>query len=277
MSSSLTVIRPSRGWRAIGWRDVRDVWAYRELLVFLARRDVTVRYRETALGIVWAVLQPASSMIVFTLFFGQLARMPSDGVPYPIFAYAGLLPWQLFAGALNQSANSLLANQGVVTKVYCPRLIFPISSILVTLVDFGIASLLLGVLMIWFRVVPGLAILALPFLLLLAVVPALGIGLGVSALNARFRDVRMITPFLLQLGMLATPIVYPTSLVPARFQALLGLNPMAAVITGVRWALLGTEAPSAGMILVASAAGLFLLVGGVMIFRRNEWSFADAV
>ena len=277
MSSPVTVIRPSSAWRVLSAADIRELWSYRELLLFLARRDITVRYRETALGVAWAVIQPASSMVVFTVFFGQLARMPSDGIPYPIFAYAGLLPWQLFAGALNQAGNSLLANQGVVTKVYCPRLVFPLSSVLVSLVDFAIASLLLLALLAWFRVNPGVSVILFPFVAILGVVPALGIGLAVSGWNIRFRDVRMITPFLLQLGLLATPIVYPASLVPERFRPLLGLNPMAVVVTASRHALLGTEPPSAAMIAIAASMSVLLLFAGLVVFRRNEWSFADVV
>lgn len=255
---------------------LREVWQYRELLGFLTWRDVRVRYKQTALGAAWAVLQPLLTMLVFSVFFGALARVPSDGLPYPVFAYCGLLPWQLFAFALTGSAQSLTANERLVTKVYFPRLILPLAAVLAGLVDFAIAFTLLVPLMAYYGVQPGPALLTLPLFVLLALASAVSVGLGLGALNVRFRDVRHALPFLTQFWLFVTPIAYPASLVPERWRALLGLNPMAGVVEGFRWALLGTPAPGA-MLWVSAAAVLAGLGAGLLYFLRVERSFADVI
>jgi lipopolysaccharide transport system permease protein len=256
---------------------IGDLWTYRELLYFLVWRDVKVRYKQTILGATWAVLQPILAMIVFTLIFGRLAGLPSDGVPYPLFVYTALLPWQLFAFALTESSNSLVSNQHLIRKVYFPRLIIPISAVLVGLVDFAISALVLGGMMVFYGVRPApTALLFLPFLLL-AVVTALGMGLWLSALNIQYRDVKYVVPFLAQFWMFATPVVYSSHSVPEKWRVLYGLNPMAGVVDGFRWALLGTRSSSGPMMLISIAAVLVLLVSGLIYFRRMEHSFADMV
>jgi lipopolysaccharide transport system permease protein len=255
---------------------LRELWAHRELLLFLTWRDVRVRYKQTALGAAWALLQPLLTMLVFSVFFGALARVPSDGLPYPVFAYCGLLPWQLFAFALTASAQSLTANERLVTKVYFPRLVLPLSAVLAGLVDFVIAFALLLPLMAWYGVRPGAALVALPLFVLLALATAVAVGLGLGALNVRFRDVRYALPFLTQFWLFATPIAYPASLVPERFRLLLGLNPMAGVVEGFRWALLGAPAPGP-LVLVSAAVVLLGLVFGLLYFLRVERSFADVI
>jgi lipopolysaccharide transport system permease protein len=254
-----------------------DLWTYRELLYFLVWRDVKVRYKQTVLGAAWAVLQPILAMIVFTLIFGRLAGLPSDGVPYPLFVYTALLPWQLFAFALTESSNSLVSNQHLIRKVYFPRLIIPISAVLVGLVDFAISALVLGGMMVFYGVHPApTAILFLPFLLL-AVITALGMGLWLSALNIKYRDVKYVVPFLAQFWMFATPVVYSSHSVPEKWRVLYGLNPMAGVVDGFRWALLGTTGSSGPMMLISIIAVLVLLLSGLIFFRRMEHSFADMV
>jgi lipopolysaccharide transport system permease protein len=254
-----------------------ELWQYRELLYFLVWRDVKVRYKQTALGAAWAVLQPFMTMVVFSVFFGYLAKMPSDGIPYPVFAYCALLPWSLFAHALTESSNSLVNNQGLITKVYFPRLIVPIAPLFVGLVDFGIAFVVLLFLMAYYGLVPGPAIFLLPFFIFLAMATALAVGIWLSALNVQYRDVRYTIPFLTQLWLFATPVVYPSSLLPEPWRTLYGLNPMAGVVEGFRWVLLGrTGAP--GLLLVVSIlAVLVLLVGGLWYFNRMEQTFADVV
>jgi lipopolysaccharide transport system permease protein len=255
---------------------LREVWDQRELFLFLAWRDVRVRYKQTALGAAWALLQPLLTMLVFSVFFGRLAGVPSDGLPYPVFAYCGLLPWQLFSFALGSSATSLVANERLVTKVYFPRLILPLAAVLAGLVDFAIAFALLVPLMLWYGVAPGAAVVALPLFVLLAVGAAVAVGLGLCALNVRYRDVRYALPFLTQFWMFATPIAYPASLVPAAYRPWLGLNPMAGVVEGFRFSLLGGPAP--GPLLLVSvlvvAAGL---VASTLYFLRVERSFADVI
>ena len=267
-----TVIEPS-GTMALR---PRELWDYRELLFFLTWRDIKVRYKQTALGAAWAVLQPLATMAVFSVFFGHLAKMPSDGFPYPIWAYAGLLPWQLFSYALTESANSLVGSQTLITKVYFPRLVIPISAVLAGLVDFAIAFCILLVFFVYYGIAPTAAIVTLPFFLLLAIGTALGVGLWLSALNVNYRDVRYMIPFLTQFWLFVTPIAYPSSLVPERWRALYGLNPMAGVVEGFRWALLGTDPPGQ-MLLVSTVVVACLLVGGLLYFRRMERTFADIV
>jgi lipopolysaccharide transport system permease protein len=255
---------------------LRDLWTYRELLYFLFWRDVKVRYKQTVLGGAWAIVQPLATMIVFTVFLGRLAKISSDGVPYSIFAYSGLLPWQLFAFALTESSNSLVNSKQLITKVYFPRLIIPISAVMVGLVDFAVASSILIVLMLYHHMVPTIGILVLPLLVAFTMLTALSVGLVMSALNVQYRDVRYTIPFLVQVWMFATPIVYPSSLVPEKWRFLYGLNPMAGVVEGFRWALFGTKGAS-GLIFVSvlSVGVLFLL--GVIYFRRTERQFADLV
>lgn len=267
-------IRPAQGWTSLS---LGEVWAYRELLYFLTWRDIKVRYKQTVLGAAWAILQPLFMMVVFTLFFGRLAKIPSDGIPYPVFAFCALLPWQLFAHALAESSNSLVSNERLLTKVYFPRLVIPLSAVFAGLVDFAIAFIVLIGLMAYFRIVPTWAVVTLPFFILLAVLTALGGGLWLSALNVKYRDVRYVIGFLTQFWLIATPVAYPSSLVPARWRALYGLNPMAGVVEGFRWALLGkTEAPGA-LLGVSVAVVLLTLIGGLYYFRRMEQTFADIV
>jgi lipopolysaccharide transport system permease protein len=268
------VLEPSRGSIRL---NLRDVWAYRELLFFLIWRDVKVRYKQTALGAAWAILQPVMTMIVFSVFFGKLAKIPSDGVPYPVFAFTALLPWQLFASALSESGNSLVSSQNLITKVYFPRLVIPIAAVLSGLVDFAISFVVLLGLMWYFGIVPTAAIMLLPLFVLFAVVTALSAGLWLSALNVTYRDVRYTIPFLTQLWLFATPVAYPSSLVPEKWRALYGLNPMAGVVEGFRWALTG-KAQAPGMLLFVSVAAVIVLgVGGLLYFRRMETTFADVV
>ena len=270
----ITRIRPSGGWRAL---DLAELWRYRELLFFLTLRDVRLRYKQTALGVAWAVLQPLLTMGVFTIFFGNLGKIPSDGKPYAVFVLAALVPWQLFAYALTQSSNSLVAEQRLITKVYFPRLIVPVASVLAGLVDFLVALALLLLLMAGFRVAPGWGILAAPLFGFFAVLTALAVGLWLSALNVQYRDVRYTIPFLTQFWLFVTPVAYPASLVPEPYRPLYGLNPMAGVVVGFRWALLGTDAPDWGLMTVSAGVVAALLAGGLFYFRRMEKTFADVV
>jgi lipopolysaccharide transport system permease protein len=255
---------------------VKELWEYRELLYFLIWRDVKVRYKQTALGAAWAVIQPLMTMIVFTIFFGRLAKMPSDGIPYSLFTFSALVPWTFFANGLLQSSNSLVGSSNLITKVYFPRLHVPLASVLSGGVDAAIATLVLGVLMLAYRIKPGIHILWIPAFALLTVIVALGVGLWLSALNVQFRDVRYIVPFLIQLWMFATPIAYPSSQLSERWRMIYSLNPMVGVVEGFRWALFGTKMPGV-MILVSSAATFLILLGGAYYFRRMEGTFADIV
>ena len=256
---------------------LRELWDYRELLYFLAWRDLRVRYKQTVLGAAWAVIQPFFTMVVFSVFFGYLGRIPSDGIPYPVFAYCALLPWALFAHALNESSNSLINNQGLITKVYFPRLIIPIAPLFVGLVDFGISFLVLIGMLLFYGITPGLAILALPLFILLAVVTALAVGIWLSALNVEYRDVRYTIPFLTQLWLFATPVAYPSSLLGEPWRTVYGLNPMAGVVEGFRWALLGRTAGPDPLIAVSVGVVVVLLLGGLWYFNRMEETFADVV
>ena len=270
----VTIIEPSKGWISL---NLRDLWEYRGLLYFLTWRDIKVRYKQTVLGAAWAIIQPFFTMVVFSLFFGRLAGIPSEGVPYPIFAYSALLPWNYFAGALDRAGNSLVGSANLITKVYFPRLVIPLSAVLAGLLDFAIAFVVLIGMMLFYGITPTVAVLTLPFFLLLALVTALGVGLWLSALNVQYRDVRYTIPFLTQFWLFASPVAYPASLVPERWRALYGLNPMVGVVEGFRWALLGkTESP--GPLLAVSVAVVILLfVGGLFYFRRMEETFADVV
>lgn len=265
-------IKPESGWTEIGFR---ELWEYRELLYFLTWRDVKVRYKQTALGAAWAIIQPLFMMLVFSLFFGRLAKVPSDGVPYPVFTLCALLPWQLFAHALTESGNSLVSNERLITKVYFPRLVIPIAAVLGGLVDFAIAFVLLLLMMAYYGIVPTWAVITLPGFVLLAVLTALGVGLWLSALNVQYRDVRHTLNFLVQFWLFATPVAYPSSLVPARWRPLMGLNPMAGVVEGFRWALLGKSDPPGPILGVSIVVVLLILIGGLYYFRRMESAFAD--
>jgi lipopolysaccharide transport system permease protein len=254
-----------------------ELWEYRELLYFFVWRDVKIRYKQTAIGAAWAVLQPFLTMLVFSLFFGRLAKLPANGLPYPIFFYCALLPWSYFATALQNATNIIVEQQRLITKIYFPRLVLPISAVLSGLVDFAVAFGMLIVLMFYYRITPGSAVLLLPAFLLLALLTALGFGLWLSALNAVYRDVRYVVPFLIQFWMFASPVAYSTSLVPQRWRWIYGLNPMAGVIEGFRWALTG-KGLAPGPLFAASACGVVLvLLGGLFYFRRMEGTVADIV
>ncbi len=270
----VVVIEPSRGRISL---KLGEVWEYRELLYFLTWRDLKVRYKQTVLGAAWAIIQPFFTMVVFSLFFGKLARVPSDGIPYPIFSYAALVPWSFFAHGLSESSNSLVGSANLIRKVYFPRLVVPISSVVSGVVDFLLALVVLLGMMLYFRIVPTANVVWLPLLLLLAFVTALGVGLWLSALNVQYRDVRYTIPFLVQAWMFATPIAYPSSLLDEPWRSVYGLNPMAGVVEGFRWALLGTETAPGPMILISSLAALLLLISGAFYFRRMEKTFADIV
>jgi lipopolysaccharide transport system permease protein len=270
----LVVIEPSHGWMRV---NIAELLQYRELIFFLAWRDVKVRYKQTVLGALWAVLQPVITMLIFSLFFGRLARMPSDGVPYPIFSYSALVPWTLFATGLTQASNSLVAGANLLRKIYFPRLVMPIASVLVGVVDFCLAFVVLVAMMIWYGFAPTSSMLLVPFLLLLSVSTSLGAGLWLAAFNVRFRDVRYVIPFLVEIWLLATPIAYPASLLSGPWQRVYALNPMVGVVEGFRWALLGTSSRIGPMLLVSTLASTTLLVTGVFIFRRMERNLADVV
>jgi lipopolysaccharide transport system permease protein len=270
----VTLIRPSRGWTAL---DLRELWAHRELLYFLTWRDVKVRYKQTILGVAWAIIQPFFTMVVFSVFFGQLAKVPSDEVPYPVFTYTALVPWTFFANGMSSAAASLVSSANMLRKVYFPRLVLPISAVLSGVIDFALAFAVLLGLMLFYGIVPTRAVVWLPLLLLLALVTSLGVGLWLTAMNVQFRDVRYAVPFLIRAWMYATPIAYPSSLLDEPWRTIYGLNPMAGVVEGFRWALLGTETTPGPMIGVSAAVAVALLVSGAFYFRRMERSFADVV
>lgn len=268
-------IEPSRGWVSLG---LGELWRYRELLYFLIWRDIKVRYKQTVLGAAWAIIQPFFTMVVFSLFFGRLAKVPSDGIPYPIFAYAALVPWTFFADGLNQSSNSLVGSANLIKKVYFPRLAIPIATVLSGVVDFVLAFAVLLGMMLFYGITPTVNVVWLPLLLLLALATALGVGLWLSALNVQYRDVRYVVPFLTQVWLFSTPVAYSSTLIEEPWRTLYGLNPMAGVVEGFRWALLGGSATAPGpMILASSLAALGLLASGAYYFRRMEKTFADVV
>lgn len=259
------------GWIGV---DFGELWRYRELLMFQAQRDIKVRYKQTFLGAGWAILQPLLTMVVFSTLFGKLVRIPSGNVPYPVFVFCALLPWQLFAYALTHSSNSLVDHADTIKKVYFPRLILPLASVLTGLVDFAVAGLVLLVMLLYYGIVPGWPAVTLPFFTVLAMAAALAVGLWLSALNVKYRDVRHTIPFLLQLWFFVTPVAYPSSLVPGKWQALYGVNPMTGVVDGFRWALFD-QTPPGPMFVVSLAATALLLAGGALYFRRVERSFSD--
>ncbi len=272
--TSVVIIQPTKGLFCL---DLDAVWPYRELLYFLIWRDIKVRYKQTVIGAGWAICQPLMTMVIFTIVFGNFAKIPSDGLPYPIFAYTALLPWNFFAQALGRSGISLVGSANLITKVYFPRLIIPIAAAVASIVDFAIAFVILLGMMIWFGIAPTWGMLALPLFLLLTLVTALSVGLWLSALNVRYRDVGYIIPFLTQFWMYASPVVYPVSLVPEKWRLLYSLNPMAGVIEGFRWALLGKGTPDFGVIAVSGGVVMALLLGGIVYFGRTEQTFADIV
>lgn len=268
------VLRPSSGWSSL---ELGDIWKYRELLFFLTWRELKVRYQQTLLGAAWAIIQPLMQMIVFTFIFGGIARMSSEGIPYPIFSYTALLPWGLFAKSLTDAGRSMVMNRSMITKIYFPRLIIPISSVFSGLVDFAIAFVILLGLMVYYHITPTRAILLLPAFMLLAIVAALGVGLWLSAMNVQYRDVGHVLPFLTQFWMFVTPVIYPASRIPAKWQLLYSLNPMTGVVEGFRWALLGTSGAPTSMMAVSAAISVILLIGGLFYFRRMERTFADMI
>lgn len=265
-------IAPPQGWLNVNFR---ELWAYREVLYFLIWRDLKVRYKQTAIGIGWVVIQPLATMLIFSLFFGRLARMPSQGLPYPVFYFCALLPWMYFSTSLTNATNTLVEHERMITKVYFPRLFLPFSTVLSGLVDFAVSFVLLVVMMLLYHIVPRMTVLLLPLLLLMAVVTALGTALWLSALNALYRDVRYAIPFMVQFWMFASPVAYPSSLVPERWRWLYGLNPMAGVIEGFRWALTGTQRPSLGLLAVSASMVLLVFVGGLFYFKNMEGAIAD--
>ncbi|MBL8052851.1 MAG: ABC transporter permease [Nitrospira sp.] len=267
-------IRPSSTWTSL---ELNELLAYRELLYFLTWRDIKVRYKQTALGLTWAVLKPLSLMLIFTVVFGWLAQVPSDGLPYPVFSLCAILPWQLFAQTLSSTSQSLISNQNLLTKVYFPRLVIPLAALGVGLMDFMIAAAILACVMAYFQMVPTLLALFLPSFVLLAVMMSLGVGFWFSALNIQYRDVGHALPFLTQLWFFATPIAYPSSLVPESWRTWYGLNPMATVVEGFRWSLLGTGGLSTDMWLTSVAVTVAVFVSGLYYFRRVEETFADIV
>jgi lipopolysaccharide transport system permease protein len=266
-------IRAPKKWVPINFS---EIWQYRELLYFFVWRDVKIRYKQTALGFLWAIIQPLFMMVIFTIFFGGLAKIPSEGIPYPLFSFAALLPWTLFAEGLTRSTTSMVSNANIMTKVYFPRLVMPISGILSPLVDFAIAFVILIIMMAYYGFVPTIAVVFLPAFILLALLTSLSVGLWLSALNVKYRDFQYTIPFLIQLWLFASPVVYPSSMLPEPLQLLYALNPMAGVIEGFRWALLGTNPPG-GMILVSISVVILLLVGGLFYFKTMEQYFADVV
>jgi lipopolysaccharide transport system permease protein len=271
----ITIIEPKKGWVPI---DFKEIWEYRELLYFLTKRDIKVRYKQTVLGGLWAIIQPAFTMVIFTLFFGRLAKMPSDGMPYPIFVYVGLLPWTYFTNTVSTSGNSLVGSANLITKVYFPRLIVPASASLAGLLDFFIAMFVLGILMIHYQVVPGLmGILLFPLLVGLTFMCALGVGLWLSAMNVSYRDIRYVIPFLLQLWMFVSPVIYPVSIVDKKYQWLLAVNPMGGVIKAFRVSILGHQSIDWLLLGLSTAMIVFMLVSGLFYFRRMEKVFADVV
>lgn len=271
-SASLTVLRPRSGWRSV---DLRGLWAYRDLFLFLVWRDVRVIYAQSVLGIAWAVINPVVTMVVFSVIFGNLAGISSDGVPYPIFSFAALVPWTYFSSALGGASASLVSASAMIKKIYFPRMVIPLTPVAAKLVDFAIASVLLVVLMLWYRIAPTAAAFALPLLIGIMIITAAGVGMWLTALAVQYRDVKFAVPFIIQLWLYCSPVAYPTSLIPERWRLLYAVNPMVGVIEGFRSALLGTNPMPWDLIAVGSGTGLFMVVTGAMYFGRRERWFAD--
>jgi len=273
-SASVVFIKPSKGWVSL---NLRSLWEYRELLYFLTWRDIKVRYKQTALGVAWAILQPLTTMLIFSVFFGRLVKVPSDGIPYPLFAFAALVPWTFFSNGLNQSSNSLIASANLLKKVYFPRLAIPVATVLAGVLDFILAFVVLLLLMAYYHVTPTINIVWTPLLLALAFVTSLGVGLWTSALNVKYRDVRYVVPFLIQIWLFSTPVAYPSSLLSQPWRTIYGLNPMVGVVEGFRWALLGAGTAPGLMVAASSVAAVLILVTGAFYFRYMEKTFADVV
>lgn len=267
-------IQPSKGWTSI---KLMEIWDYRELLTIFVWRDLKVRYRQTVIGILWAILQPFLTMVIFSIFFGRLAGVPSDGIPYPIFSYAALVPWTFFANSITQASNSLVNHADMIKKIYFPRLTMPISAMLGCLVDFVLAFIILVGMMFFYGFVPTINVIWLPFFMLLAMVTALGVSLWLAALNVQYRDVRYMVPFILQAWLFATPVAYPSTLLSEPWRTLYGLNPMVSVVEGFRWALLGTDTAPGQMVIFSSLVAVLLFVSGIYYFRRVEKLFADVI
>jgi len=273
-NAPVTIIEPQKGWIPL---HLKEVWQYRELFYFLTKRDIKVRYKQTLLGALWAVIQPVFTMIVFTLFFGRLAKIPSDGIPYPVFVYAALLPWTYFANAVTAAGNSLVGNANLISKVYFPRIIVPASAALSGLIDFMIALAVLLGMMIYYQFIPGWGILLFPVLLLLTFLCALGVGLWLSALNVHYRDIRYVIPFLVQLWLFITPVIYPVSLVPLPYRWLLALNPMGGLISAYRAAFLGSQPVNWSLLVISAVVIVLLLTTGLYYFNKVEKQFADVI
>ena len=268
------VIRPSKGFSKQG---LVELWEFRELFYFLVWRDVKIRYKQTVIGAAWAIVQPVMTMVIFTVIFGNFAKIPSDGLPYAIFSYTALLPWNYFSQAITRSGNSLVGDSNLIKKVYFPRLIIPLASVSSPLVDFFVSFLVLLVMLAWFGITPGWGVLILPLFLVLAFMTALAVGLWLSPLNARYRDISHTIPFLIQLWMYASPVVYSVSMIPEKWRLIFSLNPLAGVIEGFRWALLGKGNPAIGAIMISACVVLILLLGGMVFFKRMERYFADVL
>ncbi len=267
-------IEPSEGFVPIKFK---ELWEYRELLYFLVWRDVKVRYKQTALGVAWAIIQPVMTMLVFSIFFGKLAKLSSDGIPYPIFSFAALVPWTLFSNGLTQATNSLVASSNLIKKVYFPRLIIPIATVLAGVIDFLLAFGVLLILMIYYGIIPTINTLWLPLFLLLTIISSLAVSLWLSALNVEYRDIKYVIPFLTQIWLFATPIAYSSTLLSEPWRTVYGLNPMVGVVDGFRWALLGTNTPPGMMAIASTVTALILLFSGAFYFRRMEKTFADTI
>jgi len=270
----VTVIKPKK---TMSWDDFKELWEYKELLYFFSWRDIKVRYKQTVIGILWAIFQPFMTMVVFTIFFGNFAKMPSDGIPYPIFVYTGLLFWQFFSGALTSTSNCLISNQGIITKVYFPRLLLPISSTITKFVDFSIASVILVGMMIYYQYTPNLiGLLIIPLLLLITFMASVGGGLFLASINVKYRDVRYILPFFISMMMFITPVIYPAS-IAGKYSWILALNPMTGVIKAARAALLGNAPINWTLLLISGVTCLIILVIGFVFFKKTERYFADIV
>jgi lipopolysaccharide transport system permease protein len=269
---TIHIREPSHGWPKL---NLIEVWEYRELLFILAWRDMSIRYKQTLLGGLWAIIQPFVTMIIFSIVFGKLARIPSDDIPYPIFSYTALVPWAFFVNALNKSSLSLFSNSNLINKVYFPRLVLPVSAVIVGTIDFIVAFLMLLIMMLFYGIIPTMAVFFLPFFILLTLITSLGIGIWIATLNIKFYDLQNALPFIIQAWMFATPIAYPSSLLEEPWRSIYGLNPMSGVVEGFRWALLGTEISPGGILIVSSLTACIILVAGMFYFKRVEPTFAD--